>query len=150
METGSPCLNIILLEVTMRALVCPSPLDLITNSPNRAISSRSTSRIVWREGKEREAGEEEEEERIELGETLIVKLTSLWSLLELCSRFRNLDSLFVLLSFSLDAFCEMRPFLVIIHGGWRHQVVLNIRAELGNRAIKSNECRREEESETEN
>lgn len=60
METGSPCLNIILLEVTMRALVCPSPLDLITNSPNRAISSRSTSRIVWREGKEREAGEEEE------------------------------------------------------------------------------------------
>lgn len=64
METGSPCLNIILLEVTMRALVCPSPLDLITNSPNRAISSRSTSRIVWREGKEREAGEEEEEERI--------------------------------------------------------------------------------------
>lgn len=61
METGSPCLNIILLEVTMRALVCPSPLDLITNSPNRAISSRSTSRIVWREGKEREAGEEEEE-----------------------------------------------------------------------------------------
>lgn len=62
METGSPCLNIILLEVTMRALVCPSPLDLITNSPNRAISSRSTSRIVWREGKEREAREEEEEE----------------------------------------------------------------------------------------
>jgi len=38
METGSPCLNIILLEVTMRALVCPSPLDLITNSANRAIS----------------------------------------------------------------------------------------------------------------
>lgn len=64
METGSPCLNIILLEVTMRALVCPSPLDLITNSPNRAISSRSTSRIVWREGKEREAGEKEEEEWI--------------------------------------------------------------------------------------
>lgn len=35
----TPCLNIILLEVTMRALVCPSPLDLITNSANRAISS---------------------------------------------------------------------------------------------------------------
>lgn len=41
MET--PCLNIILLEVTMRALVCPSPLDLITDSANRAISPQHLS-----------------------------------------------------------------------------------------------------------
>lgn len=56
METGSPCLNIILLEVTMRALVCPSPLDLITNSANRAIFSRSTSRTM--RGQEDERREE--------------------------------------------------------------------------------------------
>lgn len=38
----------------MRALVCPSPLDLITNSANRAISSRSTSRTMIEErGEER-------------------------------------------------------------------------------------------------
>lgn len=43
----------------------------------------------------------------------------------------------------------MRPFLVIIHGEWRHQTVLNIRAELGNRAIKSNEEGRERDEDGE-
>lgn len=52
----SPRLNIILLEVTMRALVCPSPLDLITNSPNRAISSVAPLGR-WREDKGAGVGE---------------------------------------------------------------------------------------------
>lgn len=63
------CLNIILLEVTMRALVCPSPLDLITNSANRAISSPQhlSDDRRWIEGRRR------------VGVTLIVKLTADYS-----------------------------------------------------------------------
>lgn len=34
---GSPCLNIILLEVTMHALVCPALLNLITEPVSRTI-----------------------------------------------------------------------------------------------------------------
>jgi len=74
METGSPCLNIILLEVTMRALVCPSPLDLITNSANRAISppqhlSDDGRRMRQTEEKRVMPGRDGEE-------TVIVKLTA--------------------------------------------------------------------------
>ena len=52
----------------MRALVCPSPLDLITNSVNRAISSPQhlLDDSKWIEKRR-------------LGETLIVKLTTDYS-----------------------------------------------------------------------
>lgn len=112
METGSPCLNIILLEVTMRALVCPSPLDLITNSANRAISSRSTSRTMaggWRGRRKPEVLETMER----VGETVIVKLTAVADLEIL--RVSGIYGLIEETRSSRRDLGKMRPFLVIIH-----------------------------------